>query len=197
MGKLKVDCSSQSPEVSETVKIKPNAISKLLGELQKEKEKSAGRARIQRWTQRTKLAPLQTKNLPRLIAGNINVMNPLHSGMVCAAWLHKNVTLVQVICCYKKAGKKHAYVEVATEVDSLSYVSVEQFKPTFADPDCTVFVSNVPKFAHFLSKYVMYGLEVKHYEVAGSPHKILTLTDLGRDILKSLNNIGDKFSSLW
>ena len=58
-GKLKAssihsESLSQHPKDSQ---FKPNAVSKLLAELQREEERSAGRARKQRWSQRTKLAP--------------------------------------------------------------------------------------------------------------------------------------------
>ena len=144
------------------------------------------------------LHPIQSKTLPLLLAGNINAINPLRSGTVCVAWLDDKVVLIKVIiCCYEKVSKRHCYVECSAEVDSISYISAEQFKPASQNPECSVFVSNSPKYA-FLSKHIMYGFETKHYEIAGTPtHQLLTLTDLGQTLFMALNNIGKTFSALF
>ena len=135
-----------------------------------------GRARKQRWTERTKLATLQSKTLLLLIAGNINVLNP-HFAVEQHAILDKKITLVHVICCYRKVSKKHCF---STEVDFVSYVSAEHLKPASPAPGCSAFVYDTPKYTHLLSKYIMYGLDFKHYEIASTPKsKVPTLTDCG------------------
>lgn len=90
-GKLKVTCSSTSTASTWSTKIKPNAVSQTFSRHAEGKREKPSKARKQQWSQQTKLAPLQTKIL-LLIAGNINVLNPLCSGTVCVAWLqwHRN-----------------------------------------------------------------------------------------------------------
>ena len=62
----------------------------------------------------------------------------------------------------------------------VSYVSAEHLKPASPAPGCSVFVYDTPKYTHLLSKYIMYGLDFKHYEIASTPKsKVPTLTDCG------------------
>ena len=49
-----------------------------------------------------------------------------------------------------------------------------------------------------LSKYIMYGLDSKHYETGSTPTtKVLTLTDSGSTLYIALSHLEKTFSTLW